>query len=1003
MKKFTLTLFVTLLMGIQTIFAQDIRVTGTVKDSSGAPIPGVTVVVDGTTRGVSTAVNGSYAISVPANGTLLYSFIGMNNVSIPVNNRTVIDVVLESDNQLIDEIVVTGYGSQRKASFTGAASIIGEDVLAKKTDVNFVKSLEGSVAGLQMSNSTSMPGVWGSVYVRGRGSLSSGTQPLYVIDGMPINSDTEQIATASNNAVDPMAAINSNDIESVTVLKDAAATAIYGSRAANGVIVITTKKGSEGKFNLNVDVKQGIVTMGNHNMDFANAQETMDLFARGYSTRYPNNYTYQQAYDYISRVVKWDGTSSYDWMDAVTRNGSYQEYALSASGRSGQTGYFASFGYTNSEGIIIASDLERMSGRLNLDSKFKFMSFGANMSYSTFTRNGFSQSTGGAMANPQVSAMSSMLPFYPFYNADGSYNTSSASYNPLAVWDKKVGDLDRVKNQTINMNPYLRVDFGMGIYAKTTLGYNVIDQEEYLYWGPYNNQGIDAGGRGRLYTSRNTVLTWNNLLGWDYTFNQKHTIGLMLGQEMQQKDRSYRLIDGRKFPFWMDGMRDLTTAGEWGDSEYYQAKAKLASYFADAHYSYDDKYYLSASFRRDGSSVFGADHRWGNFWSVGGKWRITGEDFLKNNPIITNAALRASYGTVGNQDIGWYSSRGFYAAGYNYNSVPGMVPTSNPNPDLTWEVSKKLNIGIDLSFLNSINLSVDYYNEETSDALYEVPLSMTTGLATTMQNVGTIRNRGVEVSLNATIMQQNDLLWTAYATMTYNQNRVMKLATDESIFPDDFTVIAEGRPYRQFYMREYAGVDRETGKPLYYLNAEGNETTSNFTQAAKRYVGSADPKVVGGFGTNVSWKGIDFSAAFNYRLGGKVFDYGATFTGWGMALRTPLKRVASDSWTPENKDAKYPQYIYNDPNGATSNRSSRFVYSGNFLRISNLTLGYTLPSEWLQKAFIQRLRVYVTADNLYTFTADEFVGYNPETYTSGFIAWQYPATRTFTAGVQITF
>ena len=348
----------------------------------------------------------------------------------------------------------------------------------------------------------------------------------------------------------------------------------------------------------------------------------------------------------------------------------------------------------------------------------------------------------------------------------------------------------------------------------------------------------------------------------------------------------------------------------------------------DAHYSYEDKYYVSGSFRRDGSSVFGSNHRWGNFWSVGGKWRVSGEEFLKDNSIITNATLRASYGTVGNQDIDWYAARGFYSSGYNYNEKPGMTPTSISNSDLTWETSKKFDIGFDLSLINRIHLTFDYYNEETSDALFEVPLSMTTGMSTVYQNIGAIRNRGIEASINASVINNNNLTWNIYANMTWNKNKIIKLSTDEPI-EYTYQIIEEGRPYRQFYMKEYAGVDRENGKPLWYLNEEGNETTSDYNAAAKRYVGDADPKVLGGFGTNLSWKGFDFNMNFTYRLGGKVFDSGASFTGFGMANRTPLKDVALNSWTEENKDAKYPQYINGDPNKATQT-SSRLLFISNF-------------------------------------------------------------------------
>ena len=909
-------------------------------------------------------------------------------------------ISLKSNTELLDEVVVTGYGVQRKASFTGAASVVGEEALTKKSDANFVKVLEGAVPGVQMNNSTSMPGVWGSVYIRGRASLNSGTQPLYVIDGMPVNSDTDAMSSSDNNMVDPMASINPADIESITVLKDAAATAIYGSRAANGVIVVTTKKGSEGKFNINLDVKQGFVSMGNNNMDFANAEQSMKLFADGL-TAYQGG-DWQENYDYLAdSYFGWDRKTSTDWMDEITRKGYYQDYNLNAQGRTGNTGYYVSLGYLNTDGLVIGSDMERFSGRLNLDSKFKWATIGVNTSYSYSTQNGFSLSTGGAMSSPLTAAISSQTPMDPVYDSEGNYNNINL-YNPVALMDEEAGELNENKMQTVNLNPYLQVDFGLGIYAKTTLGVNITDLRQYQYWSAlYNPQAMDYNGLGQQYNSRNTVITWNNVFGWNHKFADKHDVSLMLGQEMQKKAYFYEYYAKSDFPFADSGMRDLTTAGTDQGSEYYKQEARLASYFLDAHYAYADKYYLSGSFRRDGSSVFGADTRWGNFWSVGGKWRMSGEDFLNGNNVITNATLRASYGTVGNQDIGWYAARGFYGAGYNYNQMPGMRPVSISNQELTWEVSKKFDVGFDLSLWHRLHFTFDFYNEITSDALFQVPLSMTTGMSETYQNIGKIRNHGIEFSVNANIIQTKDWTWSAYANLTWNKNEVVKLSTDDPI-EYTFQIIEEGRPYTQFKMKEYAGVDPETGKPLWYLNETGDETTSDYNAAAKRYVGDADPDVLGGFGTNLTWKDIDFGLTFNYRLGGKVYDSGAAYTGFGMAFRTPLEDVALNSWTEDNKNAKYPQYIYSDPYKATAT-SSRFLYSGNYLRISNLTLGYTLPKKWTEKVFIQKLRAYISVDNLYTFTASDFVGYNPETSANGVIAWQYPATRTFIGGIQLTF
>lgn len=459
-----------LMIGIGLVNAQVQKVTGTViSEEDGLPVVGASVLVKGTSVGSVTDIDGNFTISnVPSTATVLViSYIGLQTQEIPV--QPVVNVTLKADTETLDEVVVTGYGVQRKASFTGAATIVGEDVISKKTDANFVKALEGAVPGIQMNSSTSMPGVWGSIYVRGRGSLNSGTQPLYVIDGMPIDSDTDEnsINYGTNNAVDPMAALNPADIESVTVLKDAAATAIYGSRAANGVIVITTKKGKEGKFNINLDIKQGFVTMANNNMDFANAEQTMNLFTDGYTARYGGDW--QENYNKLADdQFGWDRHSSYDWVDAITRKGYYQDYNLNLQGRTGSTGYYVSLGYMDTEGLIIGSDFNRFSGRINLDSKFKWATVGVNTSYSYSTQNGFSLSTGGAMASPIVSAITNHTPMNPFYDEDGNYAEIS-KYNPLAVTDENLGDINETNLQTINLNPYLQIDFGKGFYAKSTL------------------------------------------------------------------------------------------------------------------------------------------------------------------------------------------------------------------------------------------------------------------------------------------------------------------------------------------------------------------------------------------------------------------------------------------------------------------------------------------------------------------------------------------------------
>lgn len=999
MKKFLLLLVTVAAFALSSL-AQTVSVRGTVFSAEDEePLAGATVKAKGTSIGTQTDIDGKFQLTVPAEThKLIISYVGMRTVEIDV--KPVVTVVMENNENVLDEVVVTGYGTTRRAAFTGAASIVDGDVVDRKSDVNFVKSLEGTVTGFQYNNSTSAPGQWGSVYVRGMGSLSSSSQPLYVIDGVPVNSDYDDMYS-SNNYFDPMSAYNPADIESVTVLKDAAATAIYGSRAANGVIVITTKKGGQSRLNVTLETRQGFTSIANNNMKYANAATTLDLFAKGYAAR--TGYSYKDCYDMMVDKYEWDGVTDVNWIDEITRKAYYADYNLSFNGTVGSTNYFVSLGYNDADGLVIGSNNKRYSGRVNLDTKYKFLSVGINSSYSYSDNQSFSASTSGSMASPLTAAVSTMTPMdspYVGTGADRIYNP--INYNPLAVMDPDLGDLNKVNNQTLVANPWLRVDFGEGIWAKTNFGANMMNQRQYQYWSAvYNPQGMNYNGLGQQYNACTTTLTWTNTIGWDKTFGE-HAVNLLLGQEMQRITYWNEYYSGQDFPFASQGMRDLATAGSWGDSSYYKSDSRLASYFGDFHYSYANRYYLSASLRRDGSSVFGANNRWGNFWSVGAKWRITEESFLKDNTAITNAALRISYGTVGNQSLpSVYAARGYYATGFNYAGSPGMVPSQISNPELTWETSKKFDVGFDFSIFNRATFTFDFYNDETHDALYSVPLSFTTGMGSTYRNIGKMRNTGIEFGANGTVFYTNDVVINLFANVTWNKNRVVKLASEEPII-GTWSIIEEGRPYRQFYMPEYAGVNPENGKALYYLNESGDETTEKFTEAAKRYVGSAEPKLFGAFGINGNAYGFDLSMQFNYRLGNKVMDTGHSFTGWGMSMRTPLQIVADNSWTPENPDAKYPQYIYGDPNNTMAN-SSRWLMNGSYLRLSNITFGYTLPAKLTRKAFMQKVRIYTTFDNVHTWTSSEFVGYNPETYSSGQIAWQYPATFTFTGGLQVTF
>lgn len=497
---------------ISIAMAQVSKVTGVViSEEDNLPIVGASVLIKGTNTGTVTDIDGKFTLgNIPANAKkVIISFIGMQSRELDIKPE--LNVILKSDTEVLDEVVVTGYGVTKKSTFTGAANVAGSTTLESRTDANFMKALEGSMPGVQMNNSTSMPGAQANVYIRGESSVNSGTQPLYIIDGMPMNSDTDAETASYNRAFNPLANINTADIESVTVLKDANATAIYGSRAANGVIVITTKKGQEGAMHIDLDIKQGFTNIAPNNFSFCNAQQTADLFARGLVNSDPEKYTYESAMAKIKSDYNWDGTQNYDWLDAITRTGYYQDYNISFSGGNGKTRYYASLGYLNQEGVAINSDMKRYSARLNLETSYKWFNFGFNTSFALADMDAFSQSTGGSYSNPFVSATLKATPLDPFYNEDGSYNTS-ISYNPLAVYDKEAGDIYNTKTTTINLNPYFAINFGKGFILKTSLGINSYGTRQYDFWSWYNNQGASDNGRGTQYNSNTTTITWTNTL-----------------------------------------------------------------------------------------------------------------------------------------------------------------------------------------------------------------------------------------------------------------------------------------------------------------------------------------------------------------------------------------------------------------------------------------------------------------------------------------------------------
>lgn len=1017
-------------------FAQT-SVTGKVVASEdGEPVIGASIKVAGTNTGTVTDVDGNFSLNVPAGSKLEITYIGMNPQTVKASSN--MKIALTSDNKTLDEVVVTGYGVTRKAAFTGAATTLGKDIVDARNDANPIKALEGTVPGLQLSTTSGQPGAPQTIFIRGRNSINSGTQPLYVVDGIPFNADPVGARMDEGVTLSPLSSLNSNDIESITVLKDATATSIYGSRAANGVIVITTKHGSQGKTKVNFTAKLGWESLPSYtnNYKLVNADQNIELATEALLNSYKENgagstfgyyneafglgFTYDQKgaedfYDFYTGgwLSNYRNTGkSTNWMDEITRNGLIQEYGFDInSGAKEKTApiFYLSYNYLGDESFMKGKDLKRHTLRFNLDQQpCKSVKYGINTSFSyTVTNNG----AGGGYFSDPLTQVYMMNPMTGVYDENGDFNfDTSTQYNPVAL-RSKMGDKNEAKQYQATVSPYVQLNILPGLTWMTKGGLDLYYVDEYEFWSFLNPQGKSQNGYGANFSNMRSLLTITNTLNYIKTFDEKHHLNVLLGQEGQQTSIRREDMENSNFP--VQNLGQLSLASVPATAKTYKFKLVQNSFFSNLQYDYDNKYYVSASFRTDGSSRFGKDHRWASFWSVGAKYRITEEKFMETaKSWLTDLTIRGSYGTTGNQDVGdhtnadylsWIVARDVFGYGYNYNGKPGSGHEQFGNPDLKWEKTGKFNVGIDATFLDRIFFTFDYYNHKTTDMVFAVPVSYLTGLTEYYKNIGSLSNKGIEFSLGANIIKNKDWLWNLTVTGSHNKNKVVKLSTDDPI-ETSIGITEAGRPLYTWKMKEWAGVDPQTGHALWYLNETGDETTENYNKAAKRYLGDANPSFFGSIQNTLKWKGIDFAFQFNYSLGGKIFgsnlrydeNIGASF------YENYTEYVYKNRWQKPGDITDVPR-LSTDDNYANS-PSSRFLMSRSYLKLRSLSLGYTLPKSLLGKAFIDNARIFVNAENLYTWTASDYRGFDPSGVgANGNQWWNYPLARSVVFGITLGF
>jgi len=991
MKKFLLVFFS--LVIVSATMAQDRVISGKVTSAEdGSSLPGVNVVLKGTTSGTVTDTDGKYSLSVPVSGsTLVFSFIGLKTTEIAAGERSVVDVQLEADAKELSEVVVVGYGSQIKQDLTGnIASVKGSD-LASIQMPSLDAALQGKAAGVFVNNSSGKLGQAVTVRVRGTSSISAGSEPLYVVDGIPI---TTSVSNNYGGTTNPLVDINPNDIESLEVLKDASAAAIYGSRAANGVILITTKRGKSGKTNVSINYQSG-VSNETKRVDFLNSEQYAELIFRaakynddrfGVPVTDPSSDT-QYAKDLMSyhSYGQWDTDPSktYDWQDQAFQKGKVEQVDLQLSGGNDKTKFFASMQHLDQDGIMYGNSLSRTTGRVNIDQKANdWFNFGVTMSLARTLNRRLPDD--GAFSNVLQSV--ALLPMTPFNDPNtglisgtppGDINVG-LYYNPRISQDYGRYTQESFRNLS---NIYGTAKILPGLSFQTEFGVDVLAQNEegYFQTQTIRNQTRATNGVGSNASAFVTNLNAQNYFTYTKEIG-KSSINTVAGMQYQQSNARYSDLEGLDFP--SDSYRKIASAATKSDASSSETNFRFNSLFLRANYKFNNKYLATFSIRRDGSSRFGSNSRYGIFPAGSVGWVISEESFLKSVTPISFLKLRASYGQVGNAEIGDFPQLGLFSGDAGYAGAAGQRPSQLGNPDLRWETTNQFDIGLDFGFFNNrLTGEIDYYEKNTSGLLLNVNVPRSSGFVSQVKNVGSLQNRGFELVLNSQNLV-GKLKWNTSFNIGYNENKVVNIQ-GQIIDASFFNRVQEGQPIGVFYTVEYAGVDPANGDALFYRNAKNpdgsiDRTTVNpagYNQAQRTAVGKPNPDYIAGLTNNFSFKGFDLSIFFNGVFGNQISTYGmGRFSAANMRFEDNQTVDQLDAWTTPGQITNIPQARFFSNNGAQL--SSRYVVDGSFIRLRNVTLGYSLPTSLLSRVKLERVRLYVSGLNLLTFTKYPF--WDPE-------------------------
>ncbi|RAJ94411.1 TonB-linked SusC/RagA family outer membrane protein [Larkinella arboricola] len=995
-----LSFLLTTLVWISAI-AQDRQVTGKVVSAEdGSSLPGVSIQVKGTARGTQTDASGNYSLNVPNSGaTLVFSFIGTTTQEIAVGNRSTIDVKLANDTRALNEVVVVGYGTQQRRDLTGSQLTVKGDDIARLPVQTFETALQGRTPGVQITQGSGRLGSALQIRVRGAASISAGNEPLYVLDGIPITS--QDVNTTDTELFSPLADIDPNDIESIEILKDASASSIYGSRASNGVVLITTKRGKAGRTNVQIGYYTGI-TNATRKKQFLNAAEYKELFSESLTNAGIDPNDPQDGFPGYG--IDPNSTFDSDWAGVAFRQGAVNQANFGINGGNEKT-RFSLTGATNKQvGFIVGNNFRRNNMRLNVDHSIsnKF-SVGASIAFSSI--NNKKVSGDNAFSNPiQLNALSPLQPIYNPSDPTG-YNRRTLYYNNLV-------ELDNAYNYARTFRTFGNL-FGQyqlvpGLTFRSEYGFDILNLQEEIYRGRLTEDGAPTGYG---YQAMNRVNNWttNNTLTYLKNIGTDHSVDVLAGITYQEQNVQTVSATGRNFP--NDKFKELASASQKTDASSSETGYSILSYLARANYKYKDRYLLTLTGRVDGSSRFGADNRYGFFPSASVGWILNEEAFIKNTlPSLSLLKLRASYGVTGNSEIDNFASRGLYGT-INYGDQVGIRPSQVANAALRWEKSTQLDLGLEFGFRNNrINGQIDFYNKITDDLLLNVPQPAINGFTNIFQNIGSMRNRGVEFSITS----QNligALRWSTNFNISFNRNKVTRLDVSPIRANSRFlSYVTEGQPLGVFYGKKYVGVNPQNGDAQ-YEGADG-QPTSDYASAPEMFVGNPNPDFTGGLNNTFSYKGFDLSFLFQFVYGNDLFNVAGIYQSVNGNYFDNQTKDQMNRWQKPGDITNVPRAEFDAANG--SGLSSRWMEDGSFLRLKTVSLGYNLPSSLLKKAFIQSARVYVSGLNLLTFT--KYTGYDPEVNTQyvnttnqvanialGHDFYTPPQARTFTFGVNLGF